>query len=365
MMEMMIAIVLSSLVVYAGISMFLASQGTASSTSAIGAITDNGRVALSFIGETVRGGGAMQCNAINNIHGQIVNAATPLSLKSILNPGATPLALDYSNAFGGFEAQGSSPGDTVTVAATPLATDPSGSDWVTSGGGGLDGLLINHVVKGSDVVAVRESVAKDDAVYTMQPYTTGTGQIALTVNSVSNLQPLQYAVISDCAFSTVFQIDSVDAATEQITTDGPLDTGGGDLQWDYQPGSAINAVDMTVYYLAPGRDTDSSLFSYDEWTGQYQELVPDVENMQVLYGVAQSSPNQVTNYVTANQVQDFNQVVSVQVALLVASPPGTRAVQQPVTATTYNLLGTNVTAPIDARLRKVFATTIAVENATD
>jgi type IV pilus assembly protein PilW len=221
------------------------------------------------------------------------------------------------------------------------------------------------VVKGSDVIAVREAVPQNSAAYTMAPYTTGVGQIALTVNAVGNLQPLQYAVISDCAFSTVFQINSVNAATQTITTNAPLNSGGGDLQWDYQQGSAINAVDMTVYFIAPGRDTDSALYSYDEWTGQFQQLVPDVENMQVLYGVAQTAPNQVTNYVTADAVQDFNQVVSVQVALLVASPPGSVAVAQPSAAPTYNLLGTTVTAPIDGRLRKVFQTTIGVENAAE
>jgi hypothetical protein len=88
--------------------------------------------------------------------------------------------------------------------------------------------------------------------------------------------------------------------------------------------------------------------------------------MQVLYGIATSGqPNQVTSYVTAAEVPDFNQVVSVQVALLVASPPGVRAVAQPTVAPTYNLLNTTVTAPIDARLRRVFVTTIAVENAAD
>ena len=365
MIEMLIAMVLSSIVVYAGISMFLASRGTASTTAAVGAVTDSGRVALDFIGDSVRGGGAMQCNAINAVRGQIINAATPLTLRSIMNAGATPLQLDYAHAFGGFEAAGTAPGGTPIMANTPIVADPAGSDWSTTGGGALDALLLNRVVKGSDVLAVRESAAQNAAVYTMAPYTSGSGQVAITVNDVGNLQPLQYAVISNCAFSTVFQINTVSAATQTITTNGPLDTGSGDLQWDYQEGSAINGVDMTVYFIAPGRDTDSALFSYDEWTGQFQQLVPDVENMQLLYGVAQSLPNQVTNYVTADQVQDFNQVVSVQVALLIASPPGTRAVAQPPAAPTFNLLGTLVSAPLDERMRKVFQTTIGVQNAAD
>lgn len=363
MIEMMIAIVLSSIVAYAGISMFIASNGTASTTSGVGAVTDSGRVALDFISDTVRGGGAVQCNAINGVHGALYPTAN--AVKSILNPGGTPLQLDYAESFGGFEAAGTGVGGTATVTATPVAADPSGGDWSTSGGANLDGLLVNQVIKGSDVIAVRESVPQDSPAYTVNEYVGGAGITNIPVYSVGSLQPLEYAVLSDCAYSTVFQINTVDPVGEAITTNGPLDVGGGDLNWSFLPNSAITPVDMTVYFIGAGRDTDSSLFAYDEWTGQFQELVPDVENMQVLYGVAQTAPDQVTNYVTADAVVDFNQVVSVQVALLVASPPGTRAEAQPAAAPTFNLLGTTVTAPVDTRLRKVFATTIAVENATD
>jgi type IV pilus assembly protein PilW len=363
MIEMMIAIVLSSIVAYAGISMFIASSGTASTSSGVGAVSDSGRVALDFIGDSVRSGGAMQCNAINGVHGAIYPTAT--SVANILNVGGTPLQLNYAESFGGFEAAGTGTAGAATVAAAPVAADPSGADWATSGGANLDGLLINQVIKGSDVLAVRESVPQDTPAYTVNEYVGNAGVTTLPVYSVGSLQPLEYAVLSDCAYSTVFQINTVDPVAGTITTNGPLDTGGGDLRWSFLPNSAITPVDMTVYFIGAGRDTDSSLYSYDEWTGQFQELVPDVENMQILYGVAQTAPDQVTNYVTADHVVDFNQVVSVKVALLVASPPGTRAVAQPAAALTYNLLGTTVTAPIDTRLRRVFQTTIAVENATD
>jgi type IV pilus assembly protein PilW len=101
-------------------------------------------------------------------------------------------------------------------------------------------------------------------------------------------------------------------------------------------------------------------------TQTFQELVPDVENMQVLYGVAPTTPNQVTEYLTADQVVDFNQIVSVKLALLVASPPGVAAVQTATAATvqTFSLLNTTVTPPLDGRLRKEFDTTITVRSAS-
>ncbi len=84
----------------------------------MGAITDNGRVALDMVGESVRGGGAMACNAVNDVRGVIITSATQLSQSSILNVGGTPLQLDYIDAFSGFEAAGTAPGGVALVSAT-------------------------------------------------------------------------------------------------------------------------------------------------------------------------------------------------------------------------------------------------------
>jgi type IV pilus assembly protein PilW len=132
----------------------------------------------------------------------------------------------------------------------------------------------------------------------------------------------------------------------------------------FQAGSQVTAVDTVVYYIGTGADGDGALFSYDlngTTTFTANELVPDIEAMQVLYGLDTTGAQAVTEYVTADLVPDFNSVMSVKVAVLAASPPG--AVKAPPAAPTYNLLGTTVTAPIDTRARKVFETTIAVRNA--
>jgi type IV pilus assembly protein PilW len=90
------------------------------------------------------------------------------------------------------------------------------------------------------------------------------------------------------------------------------------------------------------------------------ELVPDIEAMQVLYGLDTTGTQTVSEYVTADQVPNFNSVMSVKVAVLAASPPA--SVPLPAVAPTYSLLGTTVTAPIDTRARQVFEITIAVRN---
>jgi type IV pilus assembly protein PilW len=350
---------LSIIVLGAALSLFTANRNTASSSAAVSSVSDNGRVALSFLSESVRSAGYMACNATNDLR-QIATGTT--RQQSILQPGATPVQRNYTAAFAGYEAVNSGPAGAVNVAATPVAADGNGNDW-TASAGNLDGLLAGRLTKGSDVLVVRESTPQSIPIYTTGPYTTGTGQTNLPVNSVGTLTAGQYAVISDCIVSTAFQVGA--AGGNVISTAGPLDLFGGDLNWNYDVTNTITPVDMQIYFIGPGRDTDSSLWQYDETTAQFQELVPDVENMQVLYGVAPTTPNQVTQYLTANAVVDFNQVVAVKVALLVASPPGAPAVTLPTAATVqpFSLLDTTVNPPLDTRLRKVLNTTIAVRNA--
>jgi type IV pilus assembly protein PilW len=95
--------------------------------------------------------------------------------------------------------------------------------------------------------------------------------------------------------------------------------------------------------------------------------VPDIEAMQVLYGMDTTGTQTVSEYVTADQVVttsnpilNFNNVISVKVAVLAASQIG--AVPMPAFAPTFSLLGTTVTPPRDTRARQVFELTIGIRN---
>jgi type IV pilus assembly protein PilW len=364
MVELLVAIVLSVVVVDAALSLLQANRSTFYTTAALSSVSDNGRVAMNFISEAVRSGGYMACNATNDRR-EIVAAGQTRQV-NVIQAGATPVLRNYNNAFGGYEAKNSAPGSALTVAAMPVVADNTAGDWINAGG--LDGLLTTApspgVVQGTDVLVVRESLPQSIPIYTTALYTKGGVQTTLTVNSVGNIQQGQYAVISDCTVSTVFQVGAV--AGNVISTAGALDLFGGDLKWSYAEPTPITPVDMYIYFIGPGRDNDSSLWMYDELKNNFLELVPDIENMQVLYGVPTTVANQPQQYVTADQVANFDQVVGVKVALLAASQPSVAAVQNATAATvqSFSLLNTTVTPPLDARLRKVFETTIAVRNAS-
>ena len=172
----------------------------------------------------------------------------------------------------------------------------------------------------------------------------------------------QYAAIADCTKSVIFQVTAVaNGAPANVSLSGALPVG-------FSAGALVAPLTTTVYYIGVGSDGDSSLWRLEQVPGPAlpgfgppEELVPDVENMQVLYGIDPTGTQTAAAYVTADQVGAVN-VVSIQLALLVASPQGTK----PIPALPpYNLLGTLVTVPADNRLRQVFYATINLRNAVN
>jgi type IV pilus assembly protein PilW len=345
--ELMVAITLAMIVTAGVVSVFVGSRSAFQATSGTAALTDSGRFALNFIANSVRSAGYMSCTTAPNMQG-------------ILNAGATPLPYTFNEALGGFEANTTGPGAAYTVATPPVTADGSTGDWIS----GLDAALSGLAVKNNDVLVVRSTLRNVQSVYVSAIVD---GASTFTVNTQGPLANGQLAVISDCAKGVVFQINGIapPGANAVITHNAGGVPGNSTAAFpvSFATGSEVTPVDTLVYYIGRGADGDGALFSYDlNATNAFtaNELVPDIEAMQVLYGLDTNSTQIVSEYVTADQVGNFNTVMSVKVALLAASAPG--SVHQPAVAATYNLLGTVVTAPIDSRSRQVFEETIAVRN---
>jgi type IV pilus assembly protein PilW len=357
--ELMVAITLSLIVTVALISVFVGSRSAYRATSGVAALTDGGRFALSFIQQSARNAGFMACNH--------ATAATQLT---ILNVAATPeMQYDYAHALGGFEANGSGPTNTLTVRLPPVLVDAAAADWTPN----LDSKInnVNLAVAGSDVLVLRSGLPQTQPVYVTN-IADGALNFIVNANTANQLQPGQTAVISDCTKSMTFQVLGAGVgagATIDHSAGGvaPGNGSGGVFPISFAAGSVVSPVTTRVYFIGKGLDGDGALFSIDQnGTGVFgpaQELVPDIENMQVLYGVDTSGTQTQFKYVTADQVADFDTVMYVRVAVLAASPPS--SVPLPAAAPTFTLLGTTVRAPIDTRMRKVFEMTIALRNAVN
>jgi len=199
------------------------------------------------------------------------------------------------------------------------------------------------------------------------------------VQNTTGLTPGAVGIVSNCGSSVADQITGVAGTT--VTFAQPLNP------LSFGAGSQVGEADTIVFYIGTGADGDGALYSYSlAGNAAFQaaaEVVPDVENMQILYGVDTGGGLAATEYVTADQVPaaiaangdcptvavagagavDFNCVISVKIAILVASQ--LYATPAPTTARQYNLLGTLVTAPIDTRLRRVFETTVSLRDTTN
>lgn len=90
------------------------------------------------------------------------------------------------------------------------------------------------------------------------------------------------------------------------------------------------------------------------------ELVPDIDNMQLLYGVDTDNDGAANAYVRIGDVTDIDSVVSVRVWLLVRSPTASNLT---VTTMTYTLAGVNYSYT-DRFVRRVLTTTINLRNRT-
>jgi type IV pilus assembly protein PilW len=346
--ELMVAITLALIVTSGVLAVFAASRNSYQSTSGTAALTDGGRFALDFIQNGVRSAGFLACNtAARNI--------------SMLNSPPT-LALNFSQPLGGYEAQGTGPTGNYTVAAAPVVPDPSAGDWIS----GLDAALANLVVQNNDVLVVYSTLRNTQPVYAS---TINDATNSFIVSGQGALLAGQLAVVSDCAKSVVFQISGISGSGTNIQIDHDIGSGPGNtaavFPVSFEQGSQVAPVDTTVYYIGQGADGDGALFALDlNATPNFtaNELVPDIEAMQILYGVDTTGTQTVSQYVTADQVTgaNFNNVMSVKVAVLAASPLG--SVPIPAAAATYTLLGTQVLAPRDTRSRQVFEITITVRN---
>jgi type IV pilus assembly protein PilW len=368
--ELMIAITLSLLLSGAAISAFLTVRKVNDTTSGVANLADSGRFALEQIGSAVRSAGYLACSASTDA-------------RSDLSAGLPVLVSDVGEPLGGYEYIGT--GATGAFAlAPPYGQASANTQWAASPalGGNLDALIygatasggtVGKPISGSDVLVTHESPIGVPALYLTGAASVGTGTLATTLSGAVNSgfasilaagkTPL--AVVSNCQSAEVFAIGTINGTQLSLSTTNATQH----LVTAYGAGSHVALIDTRVYYVGIGSDGEGALFVFDTNSATSfsapVELVPDVENMQVLYGIDTTGAKAVTEYVTADKVAtlgitgDFNSVIDVKIAMLLVGPFGSAAAPS---AVPFSLLGTAVTVPIDSKLRSVFTTTFTLRN---
>lgn len=134
----------------------------------------------------------------------------------------------------------------------------------------------------------------------------------------------------------------------------------------FRPGSVVSRYAVHAYYVTAGDPPTLVRKRLTQANGQAtlitEELIRDVENFQVLYGrdTTADSHHRVDDYVTANLVTDWTQVVSIRFALLIRSREAN--VRAAAAGPSYDLLGATVTPTADRRIRRSFGGVVALRN---
>ncbi|MGA9851445.1 MAG: PilW family protein [Gammaproteobacteria bacterium] len=350
--ELMIATVVGLILLAGVLSIFLSSRQSYGINSAVGQIQESGRFALDFMSTATRKAGYMGCATSNNIANYLAPAGGPYLL-----------AYNFGTGITGFEYMGTGPGAAYVMAGEDPAPVAAGN-WSPSLDPTLPVAGAAYAIAGSDVLVVRYSMNDPT-------YVTSIGVGSFTVANNTTIMANNLVLVTDCASGVVQQATAATAGLGGAITTAIGGPSPGDAMPNL-PASYLNAQVVTptttVFFVGQGADNFPALFEGVTTTGiasgfTFQELVPGVENMQVLYGVDLTGSMVPSQYFTANAVTaagNWPNVVSVRIALLLRSATG--AVSIPAAAPSYCLLQTCITVPQDTRLRQVFTTTVAIRN---
>ncbi|MDF1589446.1 MAG: PilW family protein [Gammaproteobacteria bacterium] len=322
--ELMVAMLLGLIVTAAVIEVFINTKQMYRVQDARSRLQENARYAMYYISEAVRKTGYLGC----------ATRASAIPVTNTLNNNANYL-WNYATSVQGVNASGSN--------VWSPAIDPS----------------ITSPLSGSDVLTLR---GMDDSVIQVTAHPGGSppGSAAILVNAGNGLKQFDIVMVTDCLAAAVFQITSANPNTSGSLTHN---TGGGvpgnwtdDLGKDYANGEIIKLA-TTSFYIRNNGDGKPSLYQRVNNNGA-QELIQNVEQMQVLYGVDTGADGAADQYVMANNVTNWADVISVRVSLLLRTDEDNLTVDGPQT---YNYNGATITAS-DNRLRTVVSKTITLRN---
>ncbi len=307
--ELMIAITLSLLLIAGVLQIFLSSKQTYATNNALSRVQESGRFAMDFLTQDIRNTGYKgQC------------------LGQPLTHGTIDILWRLDNPIEGWN-------NITNKQPTHLTDTP-----VT----GTDTIRIKLAAGPGEVQAASGNTATNNTI-SLGANTSGVAQHAITL-------------ISDAIACDLFRNTATSNATSVAKAAG--------VNWthNYTGNTEVLPLQNATYYIRANAGRPNSLVrqrlstSTTDPAWVTEELVDGVQDMQILYGIAGAN-RQVSDYVTANNVTNWDNVVAVRINLLVVSADTNVVPENQVIA--FN--GADVTIA-NRRLAQVFSTTIGIRN---
>lgn len=388
--ELMVALLLSTLLVLGLIEIFSASRASYLMAQGLSRAQESSRFAIDSLQRDVRMSGHFGCVS-DQAHFFAGNGAFgELFLSNRADFDAIPApreALRFDYSIRGYEARGTGPTDTMAISGNPLPG--AAADWQPALPAVFVAGLTPAPIRGSDILMLRFLSPESAEV-------TGfvTGNPATITVSAAQWPTLTTAMptpglfgIADCRSVVLFQASTVavGSGSVQITArNNGVNQIGFDGSDTFASGQArLYRAESFVYYIGLNSVGEPSLFrarfnavpgadAVTLDTGESEEVVEGVENMQLLFAQdivtnPAQPPSGVINGIrtAANVLPDsasqtgWQRVGGVQVGLLIRGNDRAAATQK--TAPTRSL-NTQLQLPDDGRYRSVYETNIALRN---
>jgi type IV pilus assembly protein PilW len=303
--ELMVALALSLVLMAGVLSVFMSSKVTYFANENTARLQENGRIALDMVLHDVRSAGYQGCarmkripfwNALNSSTSALWDFGTPMTGYEFTNPGTWTPSLD--------------------AAALGLVPAP---------------------VDGSDVIALRVTARDAQTIRMTTSMASATANPVVTHTTPAPVQNGQVMLITDCNTASVFQVTGYNAGqilhAAGAGTPGNSSTNLG-FVFRTSPSRTTRLIRMeTVFYWVGDAGTGPVLYRK---TGAAvpQPLVEGVESLQFAYGEDTTGDRVVDQYVAAEAVADWQDIVGVTVSTLLRSDE----IGTDVDSETYSLL---------------------------
>jgi len=344
--EVMIAMVLALLLLGGTVSMFIANKRIYREQEEMARMQENARFAIGMIVHDIRMSGYTGC------------ADDPRAVQNHVNGATGANILAFDNAVEGSE---------------------NGGNWAPGGSTDVTGSML----PGTDGITVRYL---DDTGLKVKPPFMTTTAADLHILTNNGLYQGEIVGVYDCEDVDIFQISNASPDTSgsvaHNTGTGTPGNATKNFQKKYQGDASIVKLVSRRYYIGTGAYGGPSLFRNElsrdrddsdgdgnttEVIQHSDEMIEGVENMQILYGEDTSGGDKIVDtYVTADNVTNWNDVLSVRIALLMRTlKPNT---QIPPDTSVHTLLGgtaaggATVGPKNDYYRRRLFTMTVEIRN---
>jgi type IV pilus assembly protein PilW len=242
-----------------------------------------------------------------------------------------------------------------------------------AGEGEGNGIVIDTVISGSDVITLR-GMAQQDLEARLINLLGVTDDIVVSVPPDGlNLLTDHLAVIHDCEKATIFRVTSVNnnsPVAGQMTIGH--DTADTDavansidnlaLKNSFDIDASLSAIVSNTFFLAPGATENAVSLWWKSGLAEPVELVEGVEDLQFLYGVSTDTDTVPNQYLTANQIADWKEVTTIRVTIVVNSVDDVGSRSTPTQSCEVQYCVDKDTAPYDGLIRRSFTQTIKLRN---